>query len=60
MPTASAPSQFSRRSSTNTHSAAGTPIRSAPSSKIAGSGLCIPTSPEITTPSNSSASSCWS
>ena len=48
------PSQFSRRSSTNTHSSGGTPIRSAPSRKISGCGLCMPTSAEITTPSNSS------
>ena len=54
MPTASAPAQFSRRSSTNTHSAGSSPTRSAPSWKISGCGLCRPTSPEITTPSNSS------
>ena len=54
MPTASAPVQFSRRSSTNTHSSGGSPTRSQPSRKISGCGLCIPTSPEITTPSNSS------
>ena len=49
--------EFSCRSSTKTHSSGGTPIFSAPSWKISGSGLCMPTSPEITTSSNSSSSS---
>ena len=45
----------SRAGRRRTRTAAGaSPTRSAPSSKISGCGLCRPTSPEITTPSNSS------